>query len=240
MPDYEWVCWDESRFDVRSVPFVEEAYQARKWAFVADYIRLHAIYTEGGIYLDTDVIVKQRFDRFLVDRFFSSVEYHADYVKAHGILDLLHSDGTRKDERAHVPGIGMQAAIMGGEKGHPFLQDCMNWYSDKHFALADNTYLTHLLAPDIYAMVATGYGFKYVDKEHCLREGVRIYPSSLFASTPGRSHVDAYAVHCCTGSWRDCPPVVAKPKGVLKWKQSIAKRLALFRDKRWGAYSQPE
>jgi Glycosyltransferase sugar-binding region containing DXD motif len=202
MPDYEWVRWDESRFDVRSVPFVEEAYQARKWAFAADYIRLHALYEEGGIYLDTDVIVKQRFDRFIADRFFSSVEYHADYVKAHGILDFLHPDGTRRDEEMHVPGICIQAAIFGSEKGHSLLHACMNWYRERHFKLSGNTYFTHMLAPDIYAMVATGYGFKYLDREQMLNEGVRIYPSALFASTPDCAHANTYAIHCCAGSWR--------------------------------------
>ena len=62
MPEYELVLWDTNKFDITSIPFVHEAYQQRKWAFAADYIRLYALYTEGGIYLDTDVIVKQKFD----------------------------------------------------------------------------------------------------------------------------------------------------------------------------------
>lgn len=231
MPDYEWVCWDTSRFDVRSVPFVEEACQARKWAFAADFIRLYALYTEGGIYLDTDVIVKQRFDRFLADRFFSSVEYHAHYVNEHHIGDLFHPDGTPKEAQAHIPGICLQAAILGAEQGHPFLQTCMKWYHGKHFRLPGNTYRTQLLAPDIYAQLAVDYGFRYIDEEQCLNEGLHIYPSAVFASTPSNVHVDAVAIHCCAGSWRDKDPLPEKPKGIGKLKQSLAKRFGTLH--RW-------
>lgn len=54
-PDYEVKLWNESSFDVNSHPFTKTAYAAKKFAFVADYVRAHALYLEGGIYLDTDV-----------------------------------------------------------------------------------------------------------------------------------------------------------------------------------------
>ena len=54
-PDYEIKRWDESNFDVNSVPFAAEAYAAKKWAFVSDYVRTYALYHEGGLYVDTDV-----------------------------------------------------------------------------------------------------------------------------------------------------------------------------------------
>jgi mannosyltransferase OCH1-like enzyme len=65
MPEYELVLWDTNRFDVNSVPFVAEAVSVKKWAFAADYIRLYALYTEGGIYLDTDVFVRKSFTNLL-------------------------------------------------------------------------------------------------------------------------------------------------------------------------------
>ena len=55
LPDYEIKQWDESNFDVNSFPFVKEAYESKKWAFVSDYVRIYALYNEGGLYLDTDV-----------------------------------------------------------------------------------------------------------------------------------------------------------------------------------------
>ena len=55
LPDYDFVLWDKSHFDIHSVPWVEQACSAKKWAFAADYIRLYALYNYGGIYLDSDV-----------------------------------------------------------------------------------------------------------------------------------------------------------------------------------------
>lgn len=55
LPDYEIKQWDESNFDINSFPFVKEAYESKKWAFVSDYVRIYALYQEGGLYLDTDV-----------------------------------------------------------------------------------------------------------------------------------------------------------------------------------------
>ena len=51
---------DESNFDVNSFPFVKEAYESKKWAFVSDYVRIYALYNEGGLYLDTDVKILKR------------------------------------------------------------------------------------------------------------------------------------------------------------------------------------
>lgn len=52
-PDYEIKEWNESNFDVHCCRYVEEAYNAKKWAFVSDYARFLALYNEGGIYFDT-------------------------------------------------------------------------------------------------------------------------------------------------------------------------------------------
>ena len=74
MPDYEWKLWNTENFDIEnSIPYVKDAFACKKWAFVADYIRLYALYTEGGIYLDSDVKVLKRFDDFLHHGFFLSL-----------------------------------------------------------------------------------------------------------------------------------------------------------------------
>ena len=78
LPDYEIVEWNEERFDVRSNPYTEEAYNCKKWAFVSDYVRLYALYTEGGVYMDTDVEVIKPLDRFLEHPAFSGFESRTD------------------------------------------------------------------------------------------------------------------------------------------------------------------
>lgn len=58
---YEIIEWNEDSFDINSNKFVRQAYDAGKFAFVSDYVRVYALYNYGGIYLDTDVEVKQEF-----------------------------------------------------------------------------------------------------------------------------------------------------------------------------------
>lgn len=62
---YEIIEWNESNFDMDSHPFLKAAYEAKKWAYISDYIRAYVIYNEGGIYLDTDIILLDNFDKFL-------------------------------------------------------------------------------------------------------------------------------------------------------------------------------
>lgn len=64
-PDYEIIEWNEKNFDIDCCPYVREAYQAKKWAFVSDYARLDIVYKYGGIYLDTDVELIRNLDELL-------------------------------------------------------------------------------------------------------------------------------------------------------------------------------
>ena len=64
-PDYEIICWNEERYDIHQCEFTEQAYQAGKWAFVADYVRLDVLVKYGGIYLDTDVELLKPIDYLL-------------------------------------------------------------------------------------------------------------------------------------------------------------------------------
>ena len=74
LKDYKIIEWNESNFDISSHPFVKKAYEAKKWAYVSDYIRMYAIYNYGGIYLDTDVLVLDNFDKFLDNKVFVGFE----------------------------------------------------------------------------------------------------------------------------------------------------------------------
>ena len=51
-PGYRIVRCDEDFFDVESHPWTKAAYEAGKYAYVADYVRFWAIYNFGGVYMD--------------------------------------------------------------------------------------------------------------------------------------------------------------------------------------------
>jgi hypothetical protein len=226
MPDYEIIRWDRSRFNVDSNPFVAEAVQGKRWALASDYIRIYALYNEGGIYLDSDVEIVKKFDEFLSHNFFTAVEYHQKAVDRYKTAGILNDDGSSKDRLVNKPGIGIQAAVMGSVRGHPFLLDCLNYYRDKRGEYAGEwaeavaavghegtSGLRHGLhdeagrrtgcdkiAPGILAMIAESYGFKYKDEKQVLND-MLILPSEVFA-TYGLATSNSYAIHYCEGSWR--------------------------------------
>jgi len=204
MPDYELILWDSNRFDINSNQFVKEACLKKKWAFAADYIRIYALYNEGGIYLDSDVLVKKKFDEFLTWDFFTAMEYHPQIVDQEKTLELLNDDGTSKSS-SNKAGIGIQAAILGGVRGHPFLKDCLDFYSAKNFILDKGKLFNEFIAPGIYAMIAEKYGFRYIDKKQYLENNMLILPSDIFAGSPSYEKITSYAIHYCYGSWRDSP-----------------------------------
>ena len=113
LKDYEIIEWNESNFDINSHPFCKAAYDAKKWAFVSDYIRAYAIYNEGGIYLDTDVLVLDNFDKFLDNKAFVGFE------------NIDHPF----------------TAVFGAEKKHPLIKDMLDYYDnlkDYKFSFENN------------------------------------------------------------------------------------------------------
>ena len=75
MPDWEYMRWDESNFDIVEAPlYVRQAYKARKFAFVSDYVRLWALEKFGGLYMDVDFMVYRPFDD-LMDKYAAFAGY---------------------------------------------------------------------------------------------------------------------------------------------------------------------
>ncbi|MDR1672801.1 MAG: hypothetical protein LBS09_04990 [Bacteroidales bacterium] len=64
------------------MPWVKEAYENKKYAFATDYIRLYALHTEGGIYLDADVQVLKDFLSSLTHQSFMGYETSGDFEPA--------------------------------------------------------------------------------------------------------------------------------------------------------------
>lgn len=102
---YEVKLWDESNFPIDEYPFAKQAYEQKKYAFVADVARLHAIYYYGGIYMDTDCEVLKNFD------------------------DLLHHNVFACYESPNLLSIG----TVGAKKHHPWIYDMLTWYQDVDF-----------------------------------------------------------------------------------------------------------
>jgi hypothetical protein len=186
MPDYQIKRWNKQNFDINSVSFVREAYEEKQWASAADYIRLYALYNEGGIYLDSDVVALKPFDIFLSHDFFTATEYHP---------------------KVNPDAIGIQAAIFGSVAGHPYLKSCMDFLENRCFIHPDGSYDNeHIIAPGFMAQEAEKFNFEYKDELQVLPYNMVIYPSATFLGSRNYAITpEAYALHKCEGSWRKRP-----------------------------------
>ena len=112
-PDYEIICWNEDNFDLTQNEYMRQAYEARKFAFVSDFVRLKVIYDHGGIYLDTDVELLKSLDPLLQNKAYMGF-----------------------DEKGIVAtGLGF-----GAEKGNSILGEFLKDYEDISFILPDGSY----------------------------------------------------------------------------------------------------
>ncbi len=74
LPDYKIIKWSEENVDLNECIFIKEAYENKKWAFVADYVRTKVLNEMGGIYFDTDMEVTKNISELLKKDTFLGVE----------------------------------------------------------------------------------------------------------------------------------------------------------------------
>ncbi|PLR79637.1 glycosyl transferase [Bacillus canaveralius] len=177
LKNYKFIEWNESNFDINSNPFVREAYEAKKFAFVSDYVRLFALYRYGGIYMDTDVEVIKSLDRFLV---------HDAFL---GFEDDMY----------------LQSGTMGAVKGHSIIGSFLNYYSNKSFIKPDgaydlttNTYIMTKICGE-FNLINNG-------KLQTLINEVVIYPRTFFSPYDyinGGNYItdESYTIHHFAQSW---------------------------------------
>ena len=202
MPDYQIKEWNESNFDLDSVVWTKEAIQKKKWSLASDYIRHYAIYTEGGIYMDTDVMVYKSFDEFLNFSFFTSVENHPTSFEVDG-MKMVDENGYPKDLTQGISGMGLLAALYGAEKGNPFIKECLDYFGCRHFINPDGSLHEDEINPGIMAKLLVKHGFRYVDKKQALNGNMMIYPSNVFAGDSLTRDKDSYAMHFMDNSWKE-------------------------------------
>lgn len=183
LPEYQIIEWNEDNFDICINKYVEEAYQAKKYAFVSDYARLFALYNHGGIYLDTDVEVLKPFD------------------------DLLEKDVVLGfEEKGYIA----TSTICARQKSS-FIQEFMALYHKKSFILADGkfdmttnvTKITSLLKP--YGLVENELPQKLTinDSESItILDRIKFSPYD-YLNLVNHADKSTYAVHHFGATWAD-------------------------------------
>ncbi|KAA5825591.1 glycosyl transferase [Algibacter amylolyticus] len=185
LPDYEFVLWDTNKFKLESNIWVKQAFETKKYAFAADYIRLYAVYNHGGIYLDTDVEVVKSFND-LLDR---------PYI-------------------AGAEGLGIiEAGVFGAEKNNPWVKQCIDYYSGKSFINQDGTYNMLTLPRIMMAQISKSRTFKEihpnnikVESQIANQDTLYMFPKDFFcAKNHGTGVIEktnnTYSIHHFAMSW---------------------------------------
>lgn len=214
MPDWEWKRWDENSFDINSTPWTAEAYAAKKYAFVSDYVRLHALYEFGGIYLDTDVKL----------------------MKSLEPLCREHDSFMGFENRTVLT-----SAIIAMPAKHPLIAAFMAYYDGKHFSqeIVNSNEANVLMMTEICKI----HGLNCNNSEQdltILRETkhgykVHIFPKTFFC--PLNFYHDenfsnnTYAIHYFDASWLETETKerILKERSMLyKVKMRIKSKLSCF------------
>lgn len=179
LPDYEIIEWNEQNFDLEKHQFAKEAYDAGKYAFVSDYVRVYVIYHYGGIYFDTDIEVKADFSDKLTD---------AKFVIAF--------------ERPQSLMTGFFAA----QKKNPVVLEILNYYDSLSFYNEDGS-MKLTPNPIIFAQQAEKFGLVFNGKYQEIGDRMRIYPNEVFGGYDVYDMIytiteNTVVVHHYTASWR--------------------------------------
>ncbi len=121
LPGYEIRRWDESNFDVNMIPYTQEAYSVKKYAFVSDYARFWILYNYGGLYFDTDVEVIKNMEDIIARGPFMGCEGKAQ-------------DGATTTMLGVNPGLGL-----GVNPGLGLYSEILNLYREKHYISSDES-----------------------------------------------------------------------------------------------------
>lgn len=185
LPEYAFMQWNFKKFDKESSLWVSEAFDSKKYAFAADYIRLYAIYNYGGIYLDMDVEVLKSFNDFLQ------------------LNSMLCFENTPNDE--------LEVAAFGAEKGSPWIKDCMNHYTDRHFLKPDGSFDTTTLPTIVKrTLLSNNYILRKVNNVEeafkCSGKEIPVFPCEYFSPKSYLTYKmekteNTYSIHHFSGTW---------------------------------------
>lgn len=175
-PDWEFKLWDESNVDLDCCLYVREAYDAKKYAFASDVIRLQKLYEYGGVYLDIDVELLRPIDSFLCEKCVAGFEINANIA----------------------PGL-----FLGTEKGNIDFKHIIDQYKKEHFVLGRKYNLRTI--GDRFTKYYEKQGLRKQDVLQKL-DSITVYPMEYFCPMNYKTGAisvtsNSYALHYYEGSW---------------------------------------
>jgi hypothetical protein len=200
-PDYEIVRWNEDNIDMK-VPAIARAYARRRWATVADIVRLIAVERQGGIYLDTDIELRQPLDPLLQHRCFFAFQYE------------------------HHPTDWVCNGVLGAEAGHPVMASALQAVMRMRPAWFGLDRPTRY-GPKLITRLLLERGLRHYSRNGVTVDGVFVCPTHWFfpyayGETFREDLVtpETLGVHFWEGSWKKDVPAP------IRWAQAARHMLA--------------
>lgn len=199
LPDYKVKEWNENNFDLHICPYVEEAYKAKKWAFVSDYSRFWILYNYGGLYFDTDVE--------LIKGIYDIIDYGP----------FMGSDPNGNKGCRVAAGLGLSTT-----PHHPFYKKIIGYYDGQHFELRPNIYNDETVVTKITKLLAAE-GYK---GNRCIEivDGISIYPPDFFCPMDAETGTlnitsNTRSIHWYMSSWKSKDEIVIHKKAVRLYRK---------------------
>ena len=151
-PDYEIIEWNESNCDVTECDYVREAYENKKWAFVADYFRIKKIYEEGGIYFDTDVELTSDIASLSLNKIFFAFETKT----------------------------AINAAVFGAIPHHSLLKEWLDTYKKDHLVKRDGSLDTsNTIVVRLTNILKQKYNLNLNGKTQVVNNEIKLYAPNI-------------------------------------------------------------
>jgi hypothetical protein len=225
-PGWEIRAWNNDDLDFTS-SYLRQAYEARAWNRVSDYVRMDALVRFGGVYLDTDVDVLRSFEPLL---------------NADAFLGFQLGD--------EAPEYLVNGAVFGAVPGH-WLPAAIRREFNENMDGRDDVGPDS--GPGILTRMLRARGLKSYSDEPIEVDGVVIYPRRYFypyfmgedlsdaAVTP-----DTFAIHRWAFTWnpkpslkrrmlrrleRHAPVLATKIARSARWMNLLRRKLRVAQDR---------
>lgn len=177
MPEWTIQRWDES--NTPQNPYLSNALRHRNWANASNWMRLHALADQGGIYLDTDIEVLRSLEPLREASAF--VGFEVKHIDWEGCVNN---------------------AVFGATPGHTFTETLLQRIENEF----DGTEKAHLSSPHLTTKVLQDWGLKDYQRQNL--GGVEIYPVEFLYPfgwhedfSPDCLKPETYTIHWYGRSW---------------------------------------
>lgn len=201
-PGYEIRRCDESTFDVGSCEWTRKAYEAKKYAFVADYARFRMVHDFGGVYMDLG----------------------SELVRDITALVETCSPFSAIEELSKTANTGL---IVAAPPLNPVVASCLARYESMDFSDDPEFLRTHTVN-EVFTAELEKLGFERENRRQTAGEWT-LLSSTAFNPVYGLGgyHIkkDTYSVHHYSASWGE-PKYRAKKRIVNKLTPFLGRRAA--------------